>query len=126
MFTSENGMRSHTSKMMVLITDGKSPDSKFEKIGKEYQQNNIQLVIVGVGNVDKKSLKKLVANKEDLYIAKNFDELLKDVTTTFGSVICEAQPATTNEDPRCNADFGFVADVSKSVENHWEDEKTFI
>ena len=36
------------------------------------------------------------------------------------------EPPTTNEDPRCNADFGFVADVSKSVENHWEDEKTFI
>lgn len=37
-----------------------------------------------------------------------------------------AAPAEINEDPKCNADFGFVADVSKSVENHWDDEKTFI
>ena len=88
MFTSENGMRSHTSKMMVLITDGESDDSQFEDIAKEFQDKNIQLVIVGVGNVNEGSLEKLVANKEDLYIATNFDELLEDVTTTFGSVIC--------------------------------------
>ena len=31
-----------------------------------------------------------------------------------------------NDDPKCNADFGFVADVSASVENHWDDEKNFM
>ena len=31
-----------------------------------------------------------------------------------------------NSNPECNADFGFVADVSASVENHWDDEKSFI
>jgi len=33
---------------------------------------------------------------------------------------------TVNDDPKCNADFGFVLDYSSSVENHWEDEKSFV
>jgi hypothetical protein len=51
-------------------------------------------------------------------------------------VNCDAPNATilcprpcadrVNDDPECNADFGFVADVSKSVENHWDDEKRFM
>ena len=31
-----------------------------------------------------------------------------------------------NDDPKCNADFGFVSDVSASVQNHWVDEKSFM
>ena len=29
-------------------------------------------------------------------------------------------------DPKCNADFGFVIDVSGSVENYWDDQKRFV
>ena len=89
MFTLENGMRSDSGKMMVLITDGvQKDDSKFEEIGKEYQDRNIKLVIVGVGYVDEESLRKLVASSEDLYISSNFDEVLEEVTENLGSVIC--------------------------------------
>ena len=41
MFTLENGMRSDSGKMMVLITDGvQKDDSKFEEIATEYQNRN--------------------------------------------------------------------------------------
>merc|ERR1712018_25941 len=38
----------------------------------------------------------------------------------------DCAPPGLNSNPECNADFGFVADVSASVENHWDDEKSFI
>ena len=89
MFTLENGMRSDSGKMMVLITDGvQRDDSKFEEIATEYQDRDIKLVIVGVGYVDEESLRKLVASSEDLYISSNFDKLLEEVTTNLESVIC--------------------------------------
>ena len=88
MFKSRNGMRSHSSKMMILITDGQSGDSKFSKIKTEFQKKNIKLVVVGVGNVNKKSLRKLVSNDKDLFIAKNFDDLNKRLTKSVAHTIC--------------------------------------
>ena len=87
MFTSGNGMRSHSSKMMILVTDGDSDDSQFNDIRMEYQEKDIKLVVVGVGYIKQMSLRKLVASENDLYIASNFNELLKTVTKKLGESI---------------------------------------
>ena len=96
MFTSGNGMRSHSSKMMILITDGKSDDSQFDDIRMEYQGKDIKLVIVGVGDVDESSLRKLVVSNKDLYIASNFNELLDKVTKKLGESIKTGKLSRTN------------------------------
>ena len=56
---------------------------------------------------------------EELYLHVNYN-ILNRVFLSFTGI------PELNDDPTCNADFGFVADVSKSVEDHWEDEKNFM
>ena len=88
MFKPENGMREDSSKMMILITDGQSSDGQFNSLRQEYQNRKIQLLIVGVGNVNRRSLKKLVADEKDLFIAQNFDDLNQHFTKSVGQSIC--------------------------------------
>ena len=88
MFQSENGMRSNSSKMMILITDGQTEDSQYSDFRTEFQINNITLVVVGVGNVNITSLRKLVINDKDLFIAENFDDLIERLTSDVAHTIC--------------------------------------
>ena len=76
MFTTENGMRTTSTKTAVLITDGgnnKRMDSSSFK--KRFKARNIKLIAVGAGNVNKRELEKLVDNPSDLHIASNMDAL---------------------------------------------------
>ena len=87
MFLTSNGMRDTSEKIAVLITDGKdkresiNSTSMYNEIGKKYQERNIKLLIVGVGNVDREKLKELVKEKRDFFVAENFDQLLATVVT---------------------------------------------
>ena len=84
MFQTKNGMREKSEKIAVLITDGRdtsSPISIYKEVGKKYQEKNIKLLIVGVGNVDRVTLKELVKEERDFFVAENFDQLLATVVT---------------------------------------------
>ena len=84
MFKSENGTRHESSKMMILITDGESNDSQFNKLRNEFQDRKIALLVIGVGNVNEHSLRKLVTDEKDLFIADNFDDLNKRYAKSVG------------------------------------------
>jgi collagen type VI alpha len=88
MFKSGNGMRDETSKMMILITDGQSTDGQFTALRAEFNQRKNLLLVVGVGNVKASSLRKLVLDEKDLFIANNFDDLNKRFTKSVGQSIC--------------------------------------
>ena len=88
MFKSGNGMRHDSSKMMILITDGESPDSQFSNLRAEFQKKKITLLVVGVGNVKRSSLRKLVVDEKDLFIANNFNDLNKRFIKSVGQSIC--------------------------------------
>ena len=94
MFQTRNGMRDTSDKIAVLITDGKdfttietnnrksiNSNSMYKEIGRKYQERNIKLLIVGVGDVDRDKLKELVKEENDFYVAENFNELLISVVT---------------------------------------------
>ena len=65
MFQSKNGMRSDSNKILILITDGHSDDSQYTNLNTEFQKNNIALVVVGVGNINEISLRKLVVDEKN-------------------------------------------------------------
>ena len=80
MFQINNGMREKSEKIAVLITDGRGSNS-YKDVGKKYQERNIKLLVVGVGNVDRVKLKELVKEEKDFFVADNFDQLLNTVVT---------------------------------------------
>merc|ERR1712136_253387 len=80
MFYTFMGMRKKSEKIAVLITDEKDSGndiSIYKEVGKKYQERKIKLLIVGVGNVDRRMLKELVAEEKDFFVAENFDQLPK-------------------------------------------------
>ena len=82
MFQTKNGMRDESEKIAVLMTDGKDKRkdiSTYKEVGKKYQERNIKLLIIGVGDVDRDLLKELVRDEKDLFVAENFDQLLNTV-----------------------------------------------
>jgi len=84
MFKTSKGMRKKSEKIAVLITDGKdfgNDISIFKEVGKKYQERKIKLLIVGVGNVDRRMLKELVAEEKDFFVAENFDQLPKSIVS---------------------------------------------
>ena len=97
MFQTKNGMREKSEKIAVLITDGKdfgNGISIYKEVGKKYQERNIKLLIVGVGNVDREKLKELVKEKRDFFVAENFDQLLATVVTRIAENVqgvCEGK-----------------------------------
>ena len=98
MFQSENGMRSDSTKLMILITDGESDDSEFYNLRKEFESKNIPLIVVGVGNVQENELRKLVLHEKDLLIATDFDDLKTRLTNELVYTICPGKLSITIRD----------------------------
>ena len=91
MFQKRNGMREDSTKIAVLITDGQDSNKhwQYQAVGDDYKSRNIRLIVIGVGSVNEGKLKKLVQNeKEDLFISRSFDDLLKKFVTGVGQSIC--------------------------------------
>ena len=84
MFQTSNGMRPTAPKTLIFITDGRhnmgrSPNYSDWK--QTFLEEKIRVVVVGVGSLSqtyKDKLLDLVDSSDDLYFAKDFDELLKE------------------------------------------------
>ena len=80
MFQTSNGMRKDSTKAVVLITDGQNNVNKYKYIdygflATKFRKANIKIIVIGIGRVNKKTLRKLVADKNDLYFTNNFEDL---------------------------------------------------
>ena len=78
MFQESNGMRPTAPKTLVLITDGEQKNVDYAAYAKFFHDENIRVIVIGVGNVRQDHLLKLVKVDSDLHVAKDFDALLKD------------------------------------------------
>ena len=92
MFQVKNGMRSGNDsiKVLVLVVDGldQKPGSKYTEMGERFKQENIRVIVVGIGTTGLKGkLGRLVQDDNDLFITSSFDDLadvvLKDVGQSF-------------------------------------------
>jgi hypothetical protein len=78
-------MRPTAHKTLVLITDGQQTGNTdgqqmidFSLFKTLFDNDQIRVIVIGVGNVTKQDLLKLVDVESDLHLATDFDELLKD------------------------------------------------
>ena len=88
LFQASAGMRTNSYKEVVLITDGRDWGSTdYDSIARQYRSRGIKIIIIGVGSVDQRNLRKLVANSKDFYIANNFQQL-DSFAENVGKTIC--------------------------------------
>ena len=80
MFQEYNGMRPNASQTMVILTDGRQTSKRlrFDLWREKLNNAGIRVLVIGVGNVNKRDLRHLVNHDKDFYIAKDFDVLLSD------------------------------------------------
>ena len=80
MFNSTNGMRADSKKVAVLLTDGQdsAQDTEYEKMAERFQQKDIRLKVVGVGEVSEDHLKLLVSQDNDYVYASDVRQFLKE------------------------------------------------
>ncbi len=80
LFSFKNGMRSGVPKVLLLLTDGEQTQDSdsippFEAV-KPFHEAGIKVLVIGVGTkINRDELSKLVKSNEDLFFARNFDEL---------------------------------------------------
>ena len=77
--------------VMVFLTDGnqtgldKAPDQiPLPDAVKPIKDLDVKVIAIGIGSVDRKQLRLLVDNDNDVLIAKGFDELFSYVQETVG------------------------------------------
>ena len=80
-FTLKNGMRASASKLLLVLTDGKqTEDGEYMPLYEAalpFHEAGIKIIAIGIGSqVDKDQLSKLVTEPKDLYLAKDFEELV--------------------------------------------------
>ena len=78
MFRESNGMRPTAPKTLVLITDGKQSNVDYDAYATYFQDENIRVIVIGIGDVNEADLLKLVKVETDFHHPKNFDTLLQD------------------------------------------------
>ena len=80
MFNPNNGMRTESEKVAILITDGpeNAQGTEYEKMAKRFKQKDIRLKVVRVGNFPNDPLKLLVSHENDYVSARNFKYLLNE------------------------------------------------
>ena len=103
MFQSSSGMREDAEQVAVLITDGwdyhctinkctpQELKRKYNQLAKEFNARKIRVLVIGVGDVDKKSLLLLVQSPEHFFQVESFDGLKDNVTQLIGAIICEGR-----------------------------------
>lgn len=81
LFSQENGMRAGASKLLIVLTDGKqSRDKDYTPLHDAivpFHETGIKVIVIGIGdNVEKDELSRLVYEQSDLFLAKDFEELV--------------------------------------------------
>ena len=76
MFQEANGMRLDSPKVAVLMTDGIATSTvDYAGFRKKFRGAHIKLLVVGIGNVNKNDLLKLVETPDDLLLVTDFAAL---------------------------------------------------
>ena len=86
-------MRKETSKVAVLITDGSDStqiysNETYKNMGMEYDERDITLLVLGVGNVDDTKLKLLVQVPDFYFPASDWEELDAAFIDAIIAVLC--------------------------------------
>ena len=108
MFQSSSGMRKDAEQVAVLITDGQDTvppyvsedpedleqfrqdlEKKYDELAKIFKVKKIKVLAIGVGNVSKENLLRLVQSPEHFFPVESFDGLTEKVTQLIGAVICK-------------------------------------
>ena len=80
MFNEKNGMRVKVPKVLILLTDGEQTKGADaippEQVVQKFHDAGIKVIVIGIGTgVNSVELGKMVKSRENLYLAKNFDQL---------------------------------------------------
>ena len=78
MFKQSNGMRPNVPHNLVLITDAQQTGVDFEDFRTRFNEKQIRVLVILVGNVRKDDVRHLVNAEADLYVANSFDELIDE------------------------------------------------
>lgn len=76
MFQQSNGMRTAVLHNLVLITDGQQVGVNYESFRKRFNERKIRVIVILVGKARKEDIRHLVNAEADLYVAKNYEELV--------------------------------------------------
>ena len=92
MFQPSNGARENVTKMVIVITDGKS-NVKAETLAQAelLKQTGAEVFALGIGatgGIDEEEINTMATNKENVFLIDNF-EVLKDVEIKLMDVICK-------------------------------------
>ena len=91
-FNTASGMRKNTSKIAVLITDGRdyNTNDTYKNMGIEYEERDITLLVLGVGTIlDERNLKLLVQSPSFFFKANDWDQLDADFVNKIIAVLCK-------------------------------------
>ena len=80
MFNEKNGMRVKVPKVLILLTDGEQTKGADaippEQVVQKFHDAGIKVIVIGIGTgVNSVELGKMVKSRENLYLAKSFDQL---------------------------------------------------
>ena len=80
MFNEKNGMRVTVPKVLILLTDGEQTKGADavppEQVVQKFHDAGIKVIVIGIGKgVNSLELGKMVKSRENLYLAKDFDQL---------------------------------------------------
>ena len=82
MFTAENGVRTfEVPKILIVLNDGAeiAVSQTSKDIASMLRKSEVQVVVVGVGEADKKELGKIVATPDDLIMVEMFGDAKEKV-----------------------------------------------
>ena len=74
LFTPARGSRNDASKVLVLMTDGKSKGDVAPP-AQRLREKDVRVIVVGVGNVDKKQLEQIAGVEENVFTVPTFKGL---------------------------------------------------
>ena len=83
LFALYNGMRVGSSRLLIVLTDGKQTTDfgyiPLHDAVRPFHESGIKVIVIGIGSkVDRNELSSLVVHPKDLFLPKDFDELLSD------------------------------------------------
>lgn len=95
LFALKNGMRASASKVLIILTDGKqTKESDYMPLRNAilpFHESGIKVLVIGIGpKVDRDELSRLVIDPKDLFLAKDFEELVSETflrNFTLGSCV---------------------------------------
>ena len=81
LFRPENGLRTDVPQLLIVLTDGAQTNAADAVAPSEailpFHESGIKVVVIGVGSgVKKDELSSMVKSKDDLYLAKDFSQLI--------------------------------------------------